>query len=351
MLDRPTMGADARPDSPAAVPGAAERPLRVAVVGGGWMGRTHLRCYAAQPGVRIAALVTRSRERAAELAGTFPIERTFSDVEEMLDTVRPDGISVTTAEHDHVLPACAALERRVGVLLEKPLATSAQDALRIAETAERSGALLVPAHVLRFAGPHRALRREVLAGSLGDLVGIAARRDRNRHVAQRYAHVHPALLTAVHDIDQVIWLTGSRVLRVRALESRRTGGSQPDLVWAQLELDGGVLATISTAMLHPAGGGPATSDRLEVYGTKGVAAIDMTTPLLTLHAAETGTPDWLLEPSDGGGAFGDEIAHFCDRLRRGLPSDVITPQEAVDGIRVAEAIMRSAAAGGQVVEP
>lgn len=366
---RPTMGADAQPGNPAPAagatetpaPGAAERPapvhrtterpLRVAVVGGGWMGQTHLRCYAAQPGVRIAALVTRSRERAAELAGAFPIERTFSDVEEMLDTVRPDGISVTTAEHDHVGPACAALERGVGVLLEKPMATSVQDALHIAETAALSSALLVPAHVLRFAAPHRALRREVLAGNLGDLVGIAARRDRTRRVAERYGHVHPALLTAVHDIDQVIWLTGSRVRRVRALESRRTGASQPDLVWAQLELDGGILATVSTAMLHPADGGPATSDRLEVYGTEGVAAIDMTTPLLTLHAAGAGTPDWLLEPSDGGGAFGEEIAHFCDRLRRGLPSDVIAPREAVDGIRVAEAIMRSAAAGGRVVEP
>jgi predicted dehydrogenase len=224
------------------------------------------------------------------------------------------------------------------------------DAERMVEVAARTGSILVPAHILRFAPPYQALKREVDAGHLGSIVAIAARRDRDRTVARQYAHVHPALLTAVHDIDQVLWLTGGPVRRVRALEARRTDVGQPDLVWAQLELEGGILASVSTATLYPAGGSVGSADRLEVYGTAGVAAVDTGERLLNVDAQPPSRPDWLLEPRDGGGAFGAEIAHFCACLRAGRASDVITPAEALAGIRVADAIIRSAAAHGAVID-
>jgi predicted dehydrogenase len=192
------------------------------------------------------------------------------------------------------------------------------------------------------------LRQEVAAGRVGRVVAISARRDRTQAIAEAYARIHPAFLTAVHDIDQVIWLTGSRVVRVRGLEVRRADRRQPDVVWAQLELASGVIATVATAMLHPAGGSVATSDRLEVYGTDGVASLDLSEPVVGIHATRPATVDWILEPDDGGGAFGSEIAHFCGCLRLGRASDVITPDEAVHGIRVADAIVRSAAEGSVV---
>jgi predicted dehydrogenase len=330
-------------------PRSDERPLRVAVVGGGWMAVAHLRAYAARPDVRIVGLVTRSAARAAELAERFGIEATFDDVTAMLDAAAPDGISVTTVEHEHVEPTCLGLERGVGVLVEKPIATTVDGAQRMVETAARTGALLVPAHILRFAAPHLALRREVVDGRLGRVLAISARRDRTRAIADAYARVHPALLTAVHDIDQVLWLTGSHVVRVRALEARRPERPQPDAVWAQLELGSGVIATVATAMLHPAGSDVATSDRLEVYGTDGVAVLDPTDPVVSVHTDPPTILDWILEPPDGGGAFGAEIGHFLACLRAGQPSKVVTPDEALHGIRVAHAIIRSAA-DGSVVE-
>jgi predicted dehydrogenase len=312
------------------------------------MGVAHLRAYAAREDVRIVGLVTRSAERATELAARFGIEATFDDVATMLEVVRPDGVSVTTREHEHVDPACQALERGIGVLVEKPLAATLEGAERISATAARTGALLVPAHVLRFAAPHRALRREVIDGRIGRIVAITARRDRTRAIAETYARVHPALLTAVHDIDQALWLTGSRVVRVRAIESRRPERPQPDVVWAHLELASGVIASVGTAMLHPAVGGSGTSDRLEVYGTDGVAALDMVEPMVRFGTDPPSAVDWVLEPEDGGGAFGAEIAHFCACLRSGRASDIVSPDEAVHGIAVAEAIIRSATDGSVV---
>ncbi|CAN5483686.1 Gfo/Idh/MocA family oxidoreductase [soil metagenome] len=324
--------------------------LRFAVVGAGWMGEAHLRAYTAQPGVRVVALVTRSSERGSELAERYPIETVFDDAVRMLDEVRPDGISVTTREDEHAGPACAALERGIGVLVEKPMSSRVADAERLVDVAARSGSLLVPAHILRFAPPYQALKREVESGRLGSIVAIAARRDRDRAIARHYGHVHPAMLTAVHDIDQVVWLTGAGVRRVRALEARRTDLPQPDLVWGHLELEGGILASISTATLLPEGGSVGSSDRLEVYGTAGHAAVDTTARLLAVETTHPARPDWLLEPPDGGGAFGAEIGHFCACLRAGRASDVISPAEALAGIRVADAMVRSAAAGGAIID-
>jgi len=329
---------------------APDDALRVAVVGAGWMGEAHLRAYAARPDVRIVGLVTHSPARAAELAGRYPIEATFDDVAVMLESAAPHGISVTTGEHDHVEPATAALERGVGALVEKPMASSVTDARAIAAAAERSGTVLIPGHVLRFTPPYQALAREVADGRLGSVRAISSRRDRSRYVAEHYAHVHPALISCVHDIDLVRWLSGAPVVRVRALESRRDGAAQPDLIWAQLELEGGVIADVSASTLLPVGGPAATSDRLAVYGAEGVASVELPSPLLTLHAAPPTLPDWLLEPPDGGGAFGAEIGHFCEQLRDGGASPMVTAADGVAAIEVADAMIRSAAAGGAMVE-
>jgi predicted dehydrogenase len=309
------------------------------------MGEAHLRAYAAQPGVRIVGLATRTAARGSELTARYPIENVYGSAVELLEDARPDGVSVTTSEHEHVEPTITALERGVGVLLEKPIASNVADAERIAEAADAHRVPVVPAHVLRFTPTYRHLREEVVAGSIGEVVAISARRDRPRFVARHYARVHPAYLTAVHDIDLVLWLTGSRVARVRALQRSPSGG-QAELIWAHLELASGALAAIAAAHLHPDGGTVSNSDRLEVYGTSGVAVVDFTIPPLVVHAGPSRAPDWLLEPPDGGGAFGAEIAHFCDCLRRGRPSDVVTLAEAVAGIRVADAMVRSATSGG-----
>jgi predicted dehydrogenase len=320
--------------------------VRVGVVGAGAMGEAHLQAYAALPGVRVVGIATRTRERGEELAARFDIEAVYPDAVALLDVARPDGVSITTSDNEHVEPARLALERGAGVLLEKPIAGDLAGAEEIAEAVARTGGILVPGHILRFTLPYQQLRAEVVAGRLGTIVGVAARRDRTRAIHEHYTWVHPAFLTCVHDIDLALWLTGSRVTRVRALEHRVPGHAQPDIVWAQAELASGAIATFATAYLHPPDVAVLTSDRLEVYGTGGVATVDLSQPPLVVHAGPSVAPDWLLGLDDGKGAMLTEVAHFVECLRAGRPSPVIGVEEALEGIRVADAIVRSTAAGG-----
>ncbi len=318
--------------------------LRVGVIGAGAMGAAHLAAYAGLPHVRIVGIATRSLERGQALAARFGVEQVFPDATSLLDAGRPDGVSIATRDDEHVLPAVAALERGVAVLLEKPIAADVAGAETISEAVHRTGTPLVPGHILRFALPYQRLRAEVTAGRIGTPVGISARRDRTTRVHAAYRHVHPAFLTCVHDIDLALWVSGSRVTRVRALEHRVPGDPQPDIVWAQAELDSGAIASFATAYLHPSDAAVTTSDRFEVYGTLGVAVVDLTTPELLVHAGGTSAPDWLIGIGDGTGAMLEEVRHFTD-LVRGRTAPVVTVDEALAGIRVADAIVRSAATG------
>ena len=320
-------------------------PPSVAIVGAGWMGETHLRCYAAQ-GIEVLGLVDPDTDRARQLAERYNVPQVFSSLPELLSTCRPTGISVTSPENHHADAAVLALDSGIGVLVEKPLADSLDDGRRILGAAKRSGAVLIPAHILRFAAHYRALREHIERGDIGEIVGISARRDRTRAIGEHYAHVHPAYLTLVHDIDQVIWLTNSRFVRVRALEHRHDSGSQADLVFAQGELANGVIVSLVSGTLHAPDTFGGTSDRLEVYGSGGVASVDVSHPLVEVHGINQHAPDWILDPSDATGAFGAEIAHFVDRLAAGEPSSVVSPDDALAGLQAIDGIVRSIEARG-----
>lgn len=321
--------------------------LRIGVIGAGAMGEAHLAAYASLPDVRLVGIATRSPERGAALAARFGIERVHPDATSLLDTARPDAVSITTRDDDHVAPAVAALERGVATLLEKPIASDVAGAETIAAAVHRTGTQLVPGHILRFTLPYQRLRAEVAAGRIGTPVGVSARRDRTTRIHEAYRHVHPAFLTCVHDIDLALWVSRSSVTRVRAIEHRVPGDPQPDIVWAQAELASGAIASFATAYLHPPDAAVTTSDRFEVYGTQGVAVVDLTTPELLVHAGGTRAPDWLIGIGDGTGAMLEEVRHFTE-LVRGRAAPVVTVDEALAGIRVADAIVRSASTGRTV---
>jgi predicted dehydrogenase len=327
-------------------------PLRVAVIGAGGFGERHLAAYARQPGVEVVAVADRDHARAREVAARWGVADAFADAAELVGACRPGAVSVVTPGSAHVEPALAALEHGAAVLLEKPVATTSADVAQIAAAAQRCGGIVVPAHILRFAAPYAALRERVRAGAVGELLGLAACRDRSRAHARAYADVHPALMTTIHDIDLALWITGARALRVSAHErGRGVGGDDgpPLLVWAQVEASDGSVWSLRVSWLLPRAAPP--GDRLEVYGSEGAAVLELAPTVTVLGAGADGAErvepvDHELTPEALPGAIDAEVAHFCACVRAGVPSDVVTLAEAAHGVAIAEALATSAAAGG-----
>ena len=124
----------------------AKSPLRVLVAGLGNMGRSHALAYHHNDGFEIVGLVNRSNpDLPDELAG-YPFSHSY---EEALAALMPDVVSINTYSGTHADYAIAAMEAGAHVFLEKPIATTVEDARRVAEAARRLGKKVLVGYILR----------------------------------------------------------------------------------------------------------------------------------------------------------------------------------------------------------
>ena len=322
-------------------------PLRIGVVGTGNFGAKHLAAYARRRDVELVGIVDRDPERARAAAQAWGIERWYGETSELLSECRPDGISVVTSGANHLQPTLAALADGCPVLLEKPLTLSTREANELAAAERRSSGFVMPAHILRFAGPYRELVACVHAGEIGRVLALATVRDRGRDHEILFPDVHPALMTTIHDIDVALWVTGARAVRVSAFGRGGEAAGPPRVLWARVEADDGSIWALHVSWLL-SGDAPG-GDRLEVYGSAGVAKLALESSV----AVYTDRAQWLdheLTPDSHPGALDCEIDSFCERIRLPTVPPVVTLEEARHGIEIAEAIITSAASGGSAVE-
>lgn len=323
------------------------RRLRIGVIGAGNFGTKHVAAYARRSDVELVGVVDRDVARAESVALQWGIGRWFDDVGDLLDQCKPDGVSIVTSGSNHLQPALASLARGCSVLLEKPVTLSSRDANELAEAERQSSAFLMPAHILRFAGPYREVVARVHAGEIGRVLGVATLRDRPRSHDALFPDVHPALMTTVHDIDVALWVTGSRAVRVRAYGRGGANSERPLLVWAQVEAADGSVWALHVSWLLP--DDAPSDDRLEIYGTSGVAKLALR-PTVAVFSDQTAWVDHELTPDAHPGALDAEIASFCHRIRTPGAPPIVTLDAARHGIEVAEAIITSAGRGGATVD-
>ena len=152
------------------------------------------------------------RERVSRLGGVSRAPR-LADV-----------AIIATGDTLHVEPALAAFERGYDVLLEKPIAPTPAECVRVVEAAEAAGRLLQIGHVLRYTPFYEKVHAIVRSGQIGELVHL----DLKEHVAQwhmTHSYVRgkfrnrgvaaPILLAkSCHDLDLLAWLIDRPALRV-----------------------------------------------------------------------------------------------------------------------------------------
>ena len=143
--------------------------LRCGVIGAGGIGLDHLISLASCPRAASVAIAESHPQRAKEASERFRISRSYSDYRELLDQPDIDAVVVAVPNHLHAPVAIAALEARKHVLLEKPMATNAKDALKIVEAAKRMKRLLMVAQNFRFNRHTQMARTIIERGDLGEV--------------------------------------------------------------------------------------------------------------------------------------------------------------------------------------
>jgi predicted dehydrogenase len=346
---------------------AAHRsPLRIAVVGAGLIGRRHIDLVLGSPSCHLAAIADPD-PGADTIARDAGVAR-YSDLDALLASHPPDGVILATPNAVHVAQAVRCLEAEVPVLVEKPIATSVADGLRLAVEAERRGVPLLVGHHRRHSPILAAARGVVASGRLGRIVAatattLVAKPSEYFDAApwRRASGGGPILINLIHDIDALRMLVGD-VASVRAVASNRVRGFPvEETVVVAMEFAGGalgslVLSDVAAAPLSwelTAGEDPAyphhdDRDCYVLAGTVGTLGV----PTMRLTTAD-GPPSWWRRmrasvarpgPAD---PLARQLEHFAAVIR-GEAEPLVTAADATESLRVTLAVAESIAIGAVV---
>jgi predicted dehydrogenase len=210
--------------------------LAVGVVGVGKLGFHHARILAGRPDVTLVGVHDVRPDRLAEVAATLgvPAEPVL---DALLDRVRACVVAVPTSAHEEV--ACAAIERGIHVLIEKPMAPTLESADRILAAADRAGVLVQIGHVERFNGALRACEPYLEAPLFVESHRLAPFGPRGTDVAV-------VLDLMIHDLDLVLSLMRRPVLTVSAVGVPVLTTST-DIANARIEFEGGGVANLTAS--------------------------------------------------------------------------------------------------------
>lgn len=226
------------------------RPLRGIVIGCGNMGANHARVLASMHGV-LMYVVDVDVKKAQALSDRLRVGWT-SDYHQAL-AANPDFAVIATPDHLHVDQATACLMRGMHVLIEKPVATSAEGAgslLRLMlEHKRHHGRTPVVAvgHIERFNPAIVELKRQIAVGNAGTIYEV--RCERFSPWPMRMKGKGVALDLATHDVDLLSHIVGRPVLSVERKTFAR--GEREDLVSALFEFEGGTIGSLHTNWLTP----------------------------------------------------------------------------------------------------
>jgi UDP-N-acetylglucosamine 3-dehydrogenase len=317
-------------------------PIRIAIIGAGIAGQRHGEAFARHPAAVVAAVADIDAHKSREVARRWGA-RCFTDYREML-SIGVDAVVICLPHALHL--ACAKEAARAGahILMEKPLATTLEDARAIVEAAHQARVQLMLGYVHRFRPEVEAARQLIIEGRIGrpatalDRFMSGGIRDTPRWVWNAGdAGGGVIMYGGVHAVDRLRWLLGEEITEVYA---RTKTYSNPSL------LEDGVCAILTfasgaTAVLYenaPGFGriGPWTT---EVFGTAG--AVIITTGASLEYRNVEGAQRWTY-PEDR--RFDRQADEFLRAIAEGRPPSV-GGEDGLRGVAVALAIYRSAASG------
>jgi len=125
------------------------REIAVGVVGCGWNSDKHLRVYSNAEGVNVVAICDIDLAKAKEKARHYGVKQVFTEFDSMLN-LDLDLVDIVTPTITHSELSVRALESGHNVLVEKPMATSSRECLRMIDAARKSGRTLCVVHNKRF---------------------------------------------------------------------------------------------------------------------------------------------------------------------------------------------------------
>ena len=330
-----------------------------ALGGAGVLGGRHAQAYSRHPLVDFAAVCDLDEARAQRLADTYGARRHTTRLEDILSDPAIAAVSVATPDHAHRAVAVACAEAGKHILVEKPLATTVEDAEAIVAAANRAGVTLMVDFHNRANPPMVAARDAVARGDLGEVSYVYARLSNTVAVPQdmlKWSGNSSALwFLGSHMVDIVGWILNDKPTRayVVAREGvlKGLGLDAPDFHVATVEFAKGTVAVFEHAWILPRTHNTVKDLKLELLGSKGAAYIDGShNRTMELYTAEKGAfPDMLVPPFGPHltGFVLDAVVHFVAAVTEGKPV-LATGADGLVNTKVIAAMVEAANTGKAV---
>jgi predicted dehydrogenase len=215
------------------------KPLKMGVIGVGNMGRHHVRILSVLKDIELVGVSDVNLERGLDIASKYHTHF-FENYLELLPHVDAVCIAVPTKLHHQVGTNC--LRAGVHILIEKPIAASIAEAESLVNLAAESNCILQVGHIERFNPAFRELTKIIPTEKI-----LALEARRMSPYSNRANDVSVVLDLMIHDIDLLLELTASSVVKLTASGSSAPDSGNLDYVTATLGFANGVVATLTAS--------------------------------------------------------------------------------------------------------
>jgi len=325
--------------------------VNAVVIGLGWMGSHYARIVKQVHNANLIAVCDRSADTASALGEELGVPA-YNEAKDMYkDHTEINAAIIVTPEPNHFEPVQQAVEAGVNILLEKPVAMDMGEARQIVRMCKTAGLTLGVCHHLRYDPRYAAVREAIVAGEIGEIVHMFARRNLVLWSPQHLnGRIEVTFWTGVNYIDMMNWMIGKKVVRVTA-RGRKEYLKQynvHDVIVSILEYEDGTLAVLENSWATPSLQGRPRAFVIDVRGTKGaaeVAGYETGAQVFTETAARPLDTYYRMNLNGTWvGPYRDLVVDYFDALRSGR-KPLITGEDGLASTLVADAIVRSLASG------
>jgi UDP-N-acetylglucosamine 3-dehydrogenase len=306
--------------------------LGVAVIGTGFWGRNHARVFKELEETELMAVCDIDAERAGKVAKQFDV-KAYTSTAKMLKRKDIEAVSVCTWSTSLAKEASKTLNAGKHVLIEKPMATTVNQAKKLLKTANDQGLHLTVGFLMRFIPGLQHVRKAVENRAIGKIVCATAKRV--SEWPERLGDVGVVKDTAIHDIDVMRYIFNEDPAAIYAKTGSMKHAKFEDYAQIMLTFEDGKSAVIESNWLTPY-----KTRTLTVTGSEAIMKLDYITQELTIEdAKETVQPRYPWQEP-----LKLELKHFANCILK-KEKPLVTGMDGLRALQIAEAALKSSAAG------